>query len=152
MEKQTMTRREVINFLGIKLPVVLLAVEVLPGIARAEQSYTQMTFLAAPSERTQILDEAAVGGQSFNVEAARDEKGNLVGARFLDMDEHFQEMSHLKPGTIVYKINDKPFVFQTPKEFDAWQNSITEMIQKKQTITMDLDMDGEPYLYVFKFN
>ena len=151
MKDKAMTRREVINFLGFKLPVVLLAVEILPGVARAGETYTRKTYLVSYTERNGLIDQVDTTEHIYGVVPEYDDRGDLVGARFRDIDDTFAETTHLKPGTVIYKINEKPFVFRTNAEFSKWKVDLFDMVQKKQTITVDLDMDNKPYLHVFKF-
>lgn len=151
MSKETMTRREVIKLLGIKLPVVLLAVEILPGIARAGQSFTKKTFRAATTSRSETLDLFDASGEKMLVTAEYNENQEAIGTRITELSDSAAEKSHLTSGSVIYKVNDKPFIIESQEDFDNWRDSIISRIQNKQAFTLDLDVDAKPYLYTFEF-
>ena len=78
-----MTRREVINFLGIKLPVVLLAVEVLPGMVRAEEQFTRKTFQVRAAESNEALYEMKESDSKILIRTHLDEDGTAIGSRIV---------------------------------------------------------------------
>lgn len=152
MKEKIMTRRDVINLLGIKLPIVLLAVESLPGIARAGEAYTRKTFQVSYSGKNGALDTMESPNENIIITTQLDASKKPIGSRIQGLTDGAAEHSHLKSGSIIYKINNKSFILRSQDDFDDWRDSIIDMIQKKQTITIDLDMDRKPYLYVFKFD
>jgi hypothetical protein len=100
MKRETMTRREVISFLGIKLPVVLLAVEILPGVARAEHPYTKMTFQASHAETDALLLDLEKPESQILITTQLDNGGRPVGSRIQESDDKTARQSHMKPGTV----------------------------------------------------
>jgi hypothetical protein len=150
MNKEKLTRREVIDFLGFKLPIMLLAVESLPGLARAGETYTQVTFRVSPSRKEQGLQSFESSPDRIIVGAEFDATGKPIGSLVLEIDEKPADLTHLKKNALIRSINDEPFVIQTQDDFDNWRYKIMDMIRDTQKITLDVDMDGKPYLYVFE--
>ena len=150
MKKESMTRREVINLLGIKLPVVLLAVEILPGIARADQPYTRSTFQVLTSERDEALTDWY--DSTCMVTEYRDANGQAIGTRVSELDGSVIKKGEIREGDIIYKINGKPYIVGSPQDFEEWSDAVRQMVANKQTITVDLDRDDKPNLIVIEFD
>jgi hypothetical protein len=151
MKEKTLTRRDVISLLGIKLPVVLLAVETLPGIARAGEAYTRKTFRTATTYENGILKVMDSRDEEITITTQFDADGRPIGSRIQAVTEGAARHSHLEPGSIIYKVNNDPFIIESQDDFEDWRDSIIDMARKKQTITLDLDVDKKPFLYVIEF-
>ena len=151
MEKHEMTRREVVKLLGIGLPVMLVSVEILPGTARGEEPYTRKTLRISDMQRQETLDkwdEYDINyGPHYDAEGRID--GTVVGS--VGPEDRLEGEEDIGPGDVIYKINGEPFIFETQEEFDHWMKVVLDIFRNKQTMTVDLDVGGKPYLYVYEF-
>jgi hypothetical protein len=110
-----------------------------------------MTFGVPLQKRAEALDSFESSPDRIIVGAVFDEEGNAIGSRVQEIDEKPAKLTHLKPGALIRSINDKPFIIHTQDDFDRWRLNLMDMLRDKSKITLDVDMDGKPYLYVFDF-
>ena len=149
MAKITVTRREIINMLGLKLPVVLLAVERMPGVARAGQEFTQKIF-QADAQKLDIALELLDSEEKIIFAPQFDASGRRIGCVIERLDARPADLTHFKPGSIIYHIDKMPFTLEPPSDLSWWREYIKKKIVARQSITVDLDLDGLPNLYVFQ--
>ena len=150
MKKQDMSRREVISFLGIKVPIVLLGVQLLPGAARGEEPYIQISYRMSAAKLDRFMGDWS--NRSVVCAEYRDGKGDAVGTIIRELDEVTAESDIIQKGDIIYKFNDKPLIIESQEDHEEWSKFVKEAFRNKKRVTIDLDRDDESLLIVIEFD
>ena len=151
MTEKGITRREVIRFLGVDIPLVLISTQVLTGGAFG-QTYTKKTFKVDREILLGFWDNPDI---YILFSPAYDKSQSVKGGRIEQLPNEVAERTDPKgmvlEGAVLYAINGEKFEAGSNEKMMAAFDRMKILIEDRKPLVLDLDVGGEAFQYVIDY-
>jgi hypothetical protein len=151
MTDKGVTRRELLRFLGLEIPLVLVSTQVMTGGAFA-QRYTQKKFKVDREILLGFWDNPDI---MINFQPVLTRSGTVRGGQIQTLPMQVSDRTNPKgmmlEGATLLAINGEKFEAGSNEKMEAAFDRMKGLIEDYEPLVLDLEIEGQAYQYVLNY-